>query len=65
MLSYAVHLGDMLAMMAGADTGSDGMQYQLDGDYAQYFDVSSQDLAVIMLDAEEHFKKAEASLAVE
>ncbi len=64
-LVYAVHLGDLIAMMSGHGTGSDSMQYPLDQGYTDYFDVSSDTLAQIMLTTQEEFKKAEATLAFE
>lgn len=57
-LAYSVHLGDILAMMAGAATGSDAMQYRLHCGYTQYFDLSPDCLGEIMLAAEEEFRQA-------
>lgn len=64
-LAFAAHLGDMCAMMAGCDTGNDGMQYQLDAGYAEYFDVNSKTLAQILMEAEAQFQKAVSSLSFE
>lgn len=61
-LVYAVHIGDIVSMMAGCDTGSDSMNYQLDPGYTEFFNLSPNILAEIVLDAEEEFSKAEASL---
>jgi putative nucleotidyltransferase with HDIG domain len=61
-LVYAVHLGDIISMMAGFATGSDGMQYHLDPRYQDYFDISPTALSEILLNAGEEFKQAEASL---
>lgn len=61
-LVYAVHVGDIVSMMAGCDTGSDGLQYQLDSGYKEFFNLSPAILAEIVLNAEEEFSKAEASL---
>jgi putative nucleotidyltransferase with HDIG domain len=63
-LVYAVHLGDIISMMAGCATGSDGMQYHLDTGYTEYFDISSTVLARIVMQAEEEFRKAEAALVI-
>jgi putative nucleotidyltransferase with HDIG domain len=63
-LVYAVHLGDVISMMAGLATGSDGMQYQLDPGYTDYFDITESDLGEIVLNAGEEFRLAEASLAI-
>ncbi|MEZ4598818.1 MAG: HDOD domain-containing protein [Syntrophotaleaceae bacterium] len=62
-LVYAVHLGDIIAMMAGFSTGSDGMQYHLDRRYQDYFDINSTTLARILLNSGEEFRQAEASMA--
>lgn len=61
-LVYAVHVGDIVSMMAGCDTGSDGLKYQLDPGYKEFFNLSSSVLAEIMLNSEEEFSKAEKSL---
>lgn len=62
-LVYAVHLGDILAMMRGYATGSDGMQYSLGAGYTEFFTFTAEELAGILLEAEEAFRKAESSLA--
>jgi putative nucleotidyltransferase with HDIG domain len=62
-LTYAVHLGDILAMMGGCGTGSDSMQYHLQPDYADYFNISKDELAMLLLESTEEFKKIEASMA--
>jgi len=62
-LVYAVHIGDIVAMMAGCDTGSDGLKYQLDPGYEEFFNLSPNTLAEIILTSQEEYSKAEASLA--
>lgn len=62
-LVYAVHLGDILAMMRGYATGSDGMHYHLDPGYAEFFTFNAEELAGILLEAEEAYRKAESSLS--
>ncbi len=61
-LAYAVHLGDILAMMGGQGTGSDSMQYRLDPAYTDHFAIGEDDLACILLDVTEEFQKLKASL---
>lgn len=61
-LVYAVHIGDIVSMMAGCNTGNDGLKYQLDPGYEEFFDLSPTTLAEIVLNAEEEFSKAEESL---
>jgi len=62
-LVYAVHLGDIVAMMGGCGTGSDSMQHHLATGYADCFDLCPQALEQVMLVAQMEFTKAEASLA--
>lgn len=59
---YAVHLGDILAMMEGHGTGSDTLQYQLDPEYIDYFNISETDLATILVASTEEYKKAKTSM---
>lgn len=61
-LVYAVHLGDIIAMMGGAGTGADSMQYPLDTGYTEYVDISPDALAHVMLSVEDEFKKTKAAL---
>lgn len=63
-LVYAVHLGDIIAMMSGCGTGSDTMQYQLDPAYQDYIELDSAQLPLVMLEAGEEFRKAEASMSL-
>ncbi len=62
-LVYTVHVGDIVSMMAGCDTGSDGLQYQLDTGYKEFFNLSPNALAEIVLNAQEEFSRAQESLA--
>jgi len=61
-LVYAVHLGDIIAMMAGAGTGADAMQYQLDTKYIDYIDMPPNLLPEVMLRVEKEFKRTRSSL---
>jgi putative nucleotidyltransferase with HDIG domain len=61
-LAYAVHLGDIIAMMGGSGTGADTMQYHLDTKYTDYIDVSPDTLAEVMLQVEQEFQKTRSSL---
>jgi putative nucleotidyltransferase with HDIG domain len=63
-VAYAVHLGDLVAMMSGCGTGSDTMQYKLDNGYEDCFVLSADQLAGIMVQAQDEFQKAEEFLAV-
>lgn len=60
---YAVHLGDVLSMMAGHGTGSDTMQYRLDPGFNQYFDLDESDLCTLIFDCNEEYHEVEALMA--
>ena len=59
---YAVHLGDMLAMMGGQGTGSDSLLYQLDQSYSDFFELSPQNLACLLLEVCDEFRKLETAM---
>jgi putative nucleotidyltransferase with HDIG domain len=61
-LVYAVHLGDMVAMMTGHDTGADALRYQLDSNYSDFIDITENDLAQIILETDSDFSKLKESL---
>ncbi|WP_365888959.1 HDOD domain-containing protein, partial [Desulfuromonas sp.] len=61
-LVYAVHLGDIIAMMGGMGTGSDSLQYRLDPGHRDYFDLAPEDLAAIMLEVQDEFAKIAAAM---
>ncbi len=54
-LVYAVHLGCIVAMMCGSQS-SDSLQYRLDQNYTQYFDITAEQLALIVLEVNETFE---------
>ncbi len=64
-LVYAIHLGDMLAMMAGRGTGADTLRYKLDSKYTEYIELTETDLAVIMVDINDEFAKMQESMQEE
>ena len=53
-LVYTVHLGCIVAMMCGSQA-SDSLQYHLDKNYTDYIDLTSDQLALIMLEVNETF----------
>jgi HD-like signal output (HDOD) protein len=59
---YAVHLGDMVAMMTGRDTGADALRYRLDKNYSAYINISENDLAQIILETDSDFSMLKDSL---
>ncbi|MEN8258726.1 MAG: HDOD domain-containing protein [Thermodesulfobacteriota bacterium] len=63
-LVYAVHLGDMIAMMTGKGTGADAMRYQLDPDYIDLIDLNEDDLAMIILEIDNEFSKLQKSMTI-
>jgi putative nucleotidyltransferase with HDIG domain len=59
---YAVHLGDLLAMMAGYGTGSDCLQHRLLSQYADFLQLDAKALEQALLAAQQEFLRAEASI---
>jgi HD-like signal output (HDOD) protein len=55
-LVYIVHMGDILAMLAGSGTGIDTMHYHLDRDYDRYFILTFDQVASIMLNMNEEYE---------
>ncbi len=60
-LTYAVHLGDNIAMLGGFGTGSDCMRYKLDNNYTDYIKLTPNTLATIMVNVDMEFDKLETS----
>lgn len=56
-LVYAVHLGDLLAMMGGCGTGADNMHYTLDERYKDYLNLSQDDMELVMLNVDEAYER--------
>ncbi|EAT15794.1 HDOD domain-containing protein [Desulfuromonas acetoxidans] len=61
-LVYAVHLGCIVAMMCGSQA-SDSLQYHLDKKYTDYFDLSSEQIASVMLEVNEEFDKLDCAMS--
>lgn len=53
-LVYSVHLGCIVAMMCGSQA-SDSLQYHLDQNYINFIDLTSEQLALVMLEVNETF----------
>jgi len=62
-LTYAVHLGDIVAMMAGCGTGADTLRYHMDDSYTRLFTLDQDSLYGIILTANEEFEKITTSMA--
>lgn len=61
-LVYAVHLGDIIAMMGGFGTGADGLCYHLDHRYAEYLPMNDEQMALALLETDEDFQRMAQSL---
>ncbi|HIJ78003.1 MAG: HDOD domain-containing protein [Desulfobulbaceae bacterium] len=61
-LVYAVHLGDLIAMMSGGGTGADSMHCALDPEYKKYIHLSEDDFSIILLDVEEEYNILKSTL---
>jgi len=61
-VTYAVHLGDVMAMMSGTGTGSDTMCYHIDERYTEEIDINPESLALLMSTVEEEFQKTRSLL---
>ncbi len=61
-LVYAVHLGDIIAMLGGTGTGTDIMQYRLDTKYTDYIDVLPDTLGSVIIQVEQEFQKTKSAL---
>ena len=61
-LVYAVHLGDLIAMMGGGGTGADNLHCSLDADYINYIKLSEEDFATLILDVEEEYNTLKSTL---
>lgn len=56
-LAYAVHLGDILAMMGGSGTGADSLGYSIHPEYSNYMNITEEDIGLVMLNVMTEFKK--------
>jgi putative nucleotidyltransferase with HDIG domain len=63
-LCFAVHIGDIIAMMSGSGTGADSLQHSLCPEYKEYFDFSENDLQEIILLTGNEFKAVSESLNI-
>ena len=56
-LLYAVHLGDIVAMLGGVGTGADAFAYKIDNNYDKYIRIGKEDLSHLLLKVESEFSK--------
>jgi len=61
-LVYSVHLGDALSMLAGFDTGSDGLKYCLGSGDQEFFSLSEGKLENLQIEASQEFDRFEESI---
>lgn len=61
-LVYSVHFGDALSMLAGYDTGSDGLKYHLGSADQELFNLSQATLESLQIVASQEFDKFEESI---
>ena len=59
-LAYAVHLGDVAAMLGGGDTGADAFLYHIDEKYSGYFDINNDVVERAVLAVAEEYEKLDA-----
>ncbi len=64
-LVYAVHMGDLIAMMGGTGTGADTMAYNIDSKYDEHFNLKMKDLDKILLTVEEEYDAVKKSIAAD
>jgi len=57
---YAVHLGDIIAMMKGIGTGCDSMCYQLESGYKEVLGIRKDQFPAIMIRVDEEFQRTKA-----
>ena len=57
LLLYAVHLGDIVAVLGGVATGADAFAYRIDQNYNKYISVGQDELNLVLLRVEEEFSK--------
>lgn len=63
-LSFAVHLGDIIAMMSGSGTGSDCLQHGLCCEYGKFFELSEDDIPEIIMITGNEFNAVTESLNI-
>lgn len=61
-LVYTIHLGDILAMMAGISTGIDSLSYNMDNAFGEYIIIDDNQLAIISADIQEEFGKTRQAI---
>jgi len=61
-LVYAIHLGDAMSMLAGFDTGSDGLKYRVGTKDQEYFTFTELNLEAMQVETNQEFDRFEASI---
>ena len=61
-LTFAVHVGDLAAMMNGYGTGADSMHYRMDQACDEYFSLDAERMSMLILAVNSEFEKIQDSL---
>ncbi|MFH1733632.1 MAG: HDOD domain-containing protein, partial [bacterium] len=61
-LVYAVHLGDLVAMMGGTGTGADTLAYKIDPGYEEYFSVDKDAIPELMFIVQDEFTRTKSAV---
>lgn len=61
-LTYAVHLGDFVAMMGGTGTGADTLMYRIDENYKDYISISAKELELVVFNTGQEYEKIVSSM---
>jgi len=61
-LVYAVHVGDIVAMMSGMGTGADTLMYPLDKQYGDHIKISAEAFEKLVIRVQDEFDKTVAAL---
>jgi len=56
-ICFAVHLGDILAMMGGYGTGCDTLAYRVDPEFKMYFNSEMSNLEKLLIDIDTEFRE--------
>ena len=59
---YSVHLGDIVVSMGGSASGADSMYCTLDAGYTEFIDLTNDDLALIMFETADEYRKIKKSI---
>lgn len=61
-LVYIVHIGDIVAMLAGTGTGSDSLAYRMDEKYSDYLKITPGDIQKTILNCQQEFERTKNAI---